>query len=67
MSEEDQTFTKEILGPNTISDEKMKKKLLGLNWDIQNDEFYYDLNEIIDFANSAIYEEISFESNSKDL
>ena len=52
VSEDDQTFTKEALGTNTIFDEKTKTKILGLNWDIQNDEFYYDFDEIIVYANS---------------
>ena len=52
VKEDDQKFTKETLGPNTNSDEKTKTKILGLNWDIQNDEFYYDFDQIIEFANS---------------
>ena len=50
--EDDQTFTKESFGPKTIYDEKTKTKVLGLNWDISSDEFYFDFNELISYANS---------------
>ena len=52
IQEEDGSFVNETFGINLNSSENMKTKILGLNWDIEKDEFYLDFNELIKFANS---------------
>ena len=52
IQEEDGSFVNETFGINLNSSENMKTKILGLNWDIEKDEFYLDFNELIKVANS---------------
>ena len=52
VREDDESFAKKTLGPQTADEVNDKAKVLGLNWDTKSDEFYFDFQELIKFANT---------------
>ena len=52
VREDDESFAKKTLGPQTVDEVNDKAKVLGLNWDTKSDEFYFDFQELIKFANT---------------
>ena len=52
VREDDESYAKKALGPQTVAEVNDKAKVLGLNWDMKSDEFYFDFQELIEFANT---------------
>ena len=50
IEEEDESFTKSVIGPNQVSDKLVKT--LGVCWDTVSDEISLDFKELIDYANT---------------
>ena len=48
MSQDNQTYVKSTIGPQVPDDSK--SKIFGLNWDVETDSLYYELNEIQRYA-----------------
>ena len=50
IEEQDESFTKSVLGPNQVSDNLVKT--LAVCWDTVSDEISFDFEELIDYANT---------------
>eukprot|EP00112_Aurelia_sp_Birch-Aquarium-sp1_P019977 Seg5045.2 transcript_id=Seg5045.2/GoldUCD/mRNA.D3Y31 product="hypothetical protein" protein_id=Seg5045.2/GoldUCD/D3Y31 len=51
VREDDDSYGKDTLGPQT-QETNQRTKVLGLNWDISNDAFFFDFAELIEYSNT---------------
>ena len=52
FTQEDESYAKATTGPTTDNQESKFVKVLGVNWNIESDEFLFDFTELIKFARS---------------
>jgi hypothetical protein len=49
-TEDDETYVKYQVGPYNNQEENDTVKLLGINWNTTRDEFFYNMSELIEYA-----------------
>ena len=50
--EGDTSYVKTMVGPQQISEKSSETKVLGMCWDTDTDQFYFDFSELIHYASS---------------
>ena len=50
--EDDTSYVKTTVGPQQISENSSATKVLGMCWDTDTDQFYFDFSELIHYASS---------------
>ena len=54
VTEEDNTYVKTMIGPNVSKQSQGLTKVLGVTWNSSLDVFTFELNELMEFANSLL-------------